>query len=894
MRLDSMTRYPRQMMLGAISDDDLIYDMGQDIARELKTLGIHLNFAPVVDVNNNPDNPVINSRSFGEMRNNVARKAMLYMKGMQDAGIMAVAKHFPGHGDTDTDSHYGLPVVHQSRSRLDSIELFPFRALISGGVSGVMVAHLNVLSLDTTPNLPATLSPLIVDSLLQKQMKFKGLVFTDAMGMKGITDVYKPEEANIKAVEAGNDILLMPEDEEETIDDLAKMIKKGEMDESEIDLHCRKILQAKEWAVLPTLKNTKLPPAALVDSLNSPYFDLMHRKLVEKAITLVDDKKKLIPFLRLDTCRFAVVSLGGQPDNKYQRTLTRYAKMSRFYFSGQETSDNIADVLDSLRHFNLVFLSIHSDDIRVRRNFGVSDRLMELADAILYNYPVVLNAFANPYLLRHLNYLDRNLALMVSYEDDSITQSVSAQMLFGAFGTEGSLPVSINDHYPAGTGVITHGDLRLQYTSPLEAGMNADMLGKIDSLAEDAIAQKATPGCEILVARNGKVFWQKSYGYQDYRKTRPVKNTDLYDLASVTKITATVPSLMFLDENGLIDIDKPLSTYLPELDTTNKAKLKIRDILLHQAGLEAWIPFYMSALQPVYPDQDFSSNKYSETYPIQIGKNYYVNKHLKFVAGSFSLAPSDSFPIQVANGLYMSRSWVDSIFYMIYRSKVSGERKYLYSDLGFYLFFRMIERMSNKPFAEYVDSMFYRPLGAYTLGYNPLHKFSADNIAPTEDDLIFRRQIIRGFVHDPGAAMLGGVSGHAGLFSSANDLAKMMQMYLNGGTYGGHRFLQQDEIDKFTSSMDGDNGNRRGLGFDKPQLDTTRSGGPTCKGISLSSYGHTGFTGTMVWMDPSTGLLYIFLSNRVYPDAMNKKLIQMDVRTNIQRAIYDAMLTSNP
>ena len=302
----------------------------------------------------------------------------------------------------------------------------------------------------------------------------------------------------------------------------------------------------------------------------------------------------------------------------------------------------------------------------------------------------------------------------------------------------------------------------------------------------------------------------------------------------------------------------------------------------------------MSALQPVYPDQDFSSNKYSETYPIQIGKNYYVNKHLKFVAGSFSLAPSDSFPIQVANGLYMSRSWVDSIFYMIYRSKVSGERKYLYSDLGFYLFFRMIERMSNKPFAEYVDSMFYRPLGAYTLGYNPLHKFSADNIAPTEDDLIFRRQIIRGFVHDPGAAMLGGVSGHAGLFSSANDLAKMMQMYLNGGTYGGHRFLQQDEIDKFTSSVDGDNGNRRGLGFDKPQLDTTRSGGPTCKGISLSSYGHTGFTGTMVWMDPSTGLLYIFLSNRVYPDAMNKKLIQMDVRTNIQRAIYDAMLTSNP
>ena len=404
----------------------------------------------------------------------------------------------------------------------------------------------------------------------------------------------------------------------------------------------------------------------------------------------------------------------------------------------------------------------------------------------------------------------------------------------------------------------------------------------------DAISQKATPGCEILVARNGKVIYQKAFGYFTYRRHHKVNMGDIYDLASLTKISATIPAVMHLYEEDKLDIDDKISTYLPYLDTTNKKDIIIRDILLHQAGLQAWIPFYISTLETIYPNQDFSSNRYSHTYPIRIGKHFYVNKHLKYKKNYYSSQYSDTFSIQVADHLYINRFITDTIFQAIASSDVSDNHEYKYSDLGFYLLYQAIERITGKPYNEYVDSLFYSRLGAGTTGYLPLKRFDLNRIAPTEDDLVFRKQVVHGYVHDPGAAMLGGVSGHAGLFSDANDLAKLMQLYLNKGEYGGIRFFDAKTIDMFTSCGDCTDGNRRGLGFDKPEPDSTKPG-PTFHGISLDSYGHTGFTGTMTWIDPSEQLVYIFLSNRVYPDAINNKLVGMNVRTKIQQAIYEAI-----
>ncbi len=889
MRLDNTIIYPRQMMLGAIDDNEILYQMGRDIGKQLKMLGIHINFAPVIDVNNNPDNPVINSRSFGENRENVARKGILYMQGLQDEGIIAVAKHFPGHGDTDQDSHLELPVILYRPERLDSIELFPFKALIHSGVGGVMTAHLSIPGLDTTPNLPSTLSPVIIDSLLKKQLKFEGLVFTDAMTMQGITECYPPQEANLKAILAGNDIVLMPEDVGETIKQLTLMVADSLQLAEDLNSRCKKILQAKAWSVVPRANDKSMSNDVLLDSLNSPYFELVRRRLIEKSLTVVSNKNELLPIRNLENLRIAAVSIGSNINNEFQQALSLYTTIDKFRIGACDDSLAVKKVYDTLRCYNLILLSLHSDDLRVTKHFGVPEKLLDITDSLLTFQPVVATFFTNPYLLRNLKHLDNSAVFVVAYENNAAAQSLTAQMLFGAIPASGKLPVTISKTYHAGIGLEVNPIQRLKYTIPLEAGFSEKALSKVDSLVQDAIVQKAMPGCEILVARDGKVILQKSYGYQTYYSKQPVVNTDLYDLASLTKIVATVPSVMLLEENHKIDISERLSTYLPVLDTTNKAKLQIEDILLHQAGLKSWIPFYQSTIEPIYPAQKFASNKCSRQYPIHAGKNLYINKHLKYKENCYSSTPNEQYSIQVADHLYMNSNLVDSIYQSIYASELSKPGKYVYSDLGFYLFFEIIENITGKKFERFVDSCFYAPLGATRLTYKPLEKYSLEEIAPTENDLVFRKQIVHGYVHDPGAAMLGGVSGHAGLFSDANDLAKYMQMLLNGGVYGGREYIDKKLIEKYTSCVECRNGNRRGLGFDKPEKDTSKNG-PTFNGISPESYGHTGFTGTMVWADPATGILYIFLSNRVYPDAYGNKLVEMDVRTNIQKAVYDAMV----
>lgn len=889
MRFSNTIVYPRQMMLGAIDDNDVIYQMGRDIGRQLRTLGIHVNFAPVVDVNNNPANPVINSRSFGEDHGNVARKGILYMKGMQDEGILAVAKHFPGHGDTDKDSHHALPVMNHARSRLDSIELFPFRALIEAGVGGVMTAHLNIPAFDTTPGKASTLSAAICDTLLQQELNFKGLVFTDAMTMKGVADYYDPVEANELALLAGNDIILMPGEESKTLRHFQRMLKDSLITEETLDTHCQKVLRAKQWSVLPVMKENKINGRALLDSLNHESYELNRQKLIEKAITVAVNKQQLLPLRNLDTLELAVLHLGTGDPAPFAGGLQLYSRTRSFCLTGGEEEARVKEVLDSLKGFDLVILGIHSEEFRPTRNFGIGDDLIEIADKVLLNYNTVVAGFVSPYLLDRITYIHKSRAIIVAYENDAVTQNMAAQIIFGARPASGKLPVGIAGKFLAGSGVDLKPISRLRYGLPLEAGFDGKKLEKIDSLVKDALQQGAMPGCQVLVARHGEVVFHKAYGYHTYQHDIPVLTSDLYDLASLTKILATVPSIMQLERENQIDITEPLSRYLPELDTTNKGKMRMDDVLLHQAGLAAWIPFYLDYIEPLYPNQKFAKARYSKQYPIKMGSRYYVNKHLKYTPNSFARESSPVFTVRVADGLFMNPQLIDSLWLTIYATDMGKRGDYKYSDLGFYLFYRMIERVTERSFDSYVIQNFYAPLGAYTLGFHPTDRFPLYEIVPTENDLVFRRQVVHGTVHDPGAAMLGGVSGHAGLFANANDVAKMMQMILNGGTYGGHNFLDPDLISEYTSCVACDNGNRRGLGFDKPEPDTAK-GGPTFAGIPLESFGHTGFTGTMVWADPGTGVLYVFLSNRIHPDVLNRKLVSLDLRTNIQQAVYEALL----
>ncbi|QQS50769.1 MAG: serine hydrolase [Bacteroidota bacterium] len=884
MRLSNTIQYPKQMTLGAISSDMLIYQMGYDIASQMKHLGIHINFAPVVDVNNNPANPVINARSFGEQKNNVARKGILYMKGMQDAGVMAFAKHFPGHGDTDTDSHHDLPVVMHSAERLDSLELYPFRALINAGVSGVMLAHMHIPALDNTPNLPSTLSSAIANDLLQKEMCFEGLVVTDAMNMKGVADYFPAIEANLMAIKAGNNILLMPHQIEESIEAILKEMESDAKIKEQVNQSCQKILKAKKWAFTHAKSETYS-----ADSLNKPKFVAQRNQLYAAALTLIQNQNDLLPFKALDTLRIASLTLGEGNSESFTQSLKLYSKIQSF--SGIIATDSVQvnKLVSKLQSYNLVLISLHSNSLNAGKKFGVSDEEIQLVEKLAQANNCVLIHLANPYIISRIDELHRFKAVLLGYENSPEIQQLASEALFGAAEVVGALPVTVYPAYPAGFGMQSKTLNRLSYVTPYEAGFDEKKLATIDSIVNDAIAQGAIPGCQVLAAKNGKVFFFKAFGHHSYQKKNEVELTDLYDIASITKIAATMPALMRLQDEKLFDVSERLGYYLPELDTCAKGNLIISDILLHQAGLAPWIPFYWQTLEPIYPGQDLFKTRYSENYPLQVGPNVFANKHLKYKEHYYQTTPDSIYSVNVAEALYLNRSFTDSIWQKIAASRLDPPGTYLYSDLGFYLFPQIIQRLSGCTFEQYIDSVFFAPMGAYLLSFKPLNKYQKDQIIPTENDLVFRKQIIHGYVHDQGAALLGGVSGHAGLFSNANDLAKIMQMYLNEGAYGELELLSKRQVRSFTSCLACENGNRRGLGFDKPEPDTNLNG-PVFKGISLESYGHAGFTGTLAWADPSTGIVFIFLSNRIYPDPVDNKLVKLEIRSKVHEAIYKAAL----
>ena len=857
MRLNSAYSFPYQMTLGAITDNDLIYETGAEIARQLKLIGVHINFAPVIDINNNPANPVINSRSFGEDKYSVANKGIAYMKGLQDNGIIATAKHFPGHGDTDSDSHRTLPIINHSKERLDSLEIFPFKKLIENGLDAVMVAHLFVPGLDSTLNTPTTLSKPVVTDLLKGELNFKGLVITDALDMKGVTKYYKPGEIELKALIAGNDILLLPQNVDAAISRIKRAVESGEIAEAIIDDKCRKILIYKQKAGLS--KYAPIKTDSVYKEINIVNNELISRKIYESAITVVENRNDIMPLRNLDTLKIASLAIGSPQVNSFQHIIGNYCKIEHNNLLKNFTNKK-ADVLFSkLVENNLVIVSIHNTNNIPNQNFGITTQSIDLIKRLADSTTVILTIFGSPYSLDLIEDAKNFEAIIVGYQDNVISNEIAGQMIMGSIEAKGKLPVSASKTYLAGTGIYTPSIKRLKYTIPEEVGINNSDLKKIDSIALNSIKEKAIPGCQILIAKDGKVIYQKSFGYHTYKKGNFVKNTDLYDLASITKVAATTISVMKLSDEKKLDVDHKLVWYLPYLRNTNKENIIIREMMAHQARLKPWIPFYLNTMEDGKLDKDL----YSKT----------LDKHHTVI---------------VANNLYIREDYKYTMFDSITTSKLRKNKKYKYSDLGFYMLKQSIENLTNQPLENYVDENFYKPLGLQTMGFLPKERFKLSVIVPTENDKYFRKQLIHGYVHDPGAAMMGGVSGHAGLFSNANDLAIIMQMLLQGGEYGGIRYINSNTVHQFTKQQFPLNRNRRAIGFDKPEPED-RDSGPTCESASDFSFGHTGFTGTYAWADPEYNLVYIFLSNRIHPTAKNTKLIKMNTRTEIQQVIYDAI-----
>ena len=865
MRLDSTTRFPYQMALGAVQDTHLIYKMGAEIARQCRETGVQMNFAPVVDVNNNPANPVINYRSFGEDPNQVAMRAEAYMMGLQDNKILATGKHFPGHGDTGTDSHLALPQIKHSRERLDSVELMPFRQLIAKGLGSIMVAHLEVPALESEPGIPTTLSKKVITDLLRNEMNFNGLIVTDALNMKGVTAVTPPGQIEVKAIQAGNDMVVFVENVETAVRGIEEAIKKGNLTEADIERRCKAILGVKYWSGLNRWKS--LETEGLTGRINSTEADLINRELVASSLTVLQNRNSCIPLKGLDTLKIASVVVGRAEETLFQHRLGNYAPMDKFQIDQAAAAEEFDSLLQILCSYNQVIIGVHNMDMRAAKNFGLTVQEIAFIRNLSAKVPVIAVFFGNPYALGLLEDVSNLAGLVVAYQESSLTMDLSAQLIFGGIGATGRLPVSVNPWFRAGDGTDTEGGIRFSYTIPEAADMDSRLLKKkIDSVALSGIAAGAYPGCEVFAARNGKVIFHQCYGYHIYESWQPVTPDDLFDLASVTKTSGPLLAIIKLYQDKKIILDAPFSRYWTDFKGTDKKSITVREVLAHVGGLHGWIPFWTDTKNP---DGTFRKNTLATEY-------------------------SEKFPVRVSEGLWRYKTYDKTIYEQIKKEPVTPRKKYVYSDLGFHLWPKVIEKQTGVNYEKYLTDHFYRPLGAGTMGYNPLSRFSPDRIIPTERDTFFRMETLNGYVHDEGAALLGGVSGNAGLFGTAEDVAKVYQMYLWKGSYGGTQFFDTTAINEFTSYQYEPIGIRRGLGFDKPMIGNDTLSFEDCypcPSASPASFGHTGYTGTMVWADPTNGLLYVFFSNRVYPTRNNSKLSDLYIRKSILEALYESVRT---
>ncbi len=859
MRTDSIIAYPYAQALGAVQDSMLLYKMGKEIGEQLKKLGIHINFAPVADVNTNPENPVINFRSFGEEKENVAHKTWMLAKGMQDAGTIPVAKHFPGHGDTKSDSHLTLPLVSHTKQHLNQIESYPFRYLSEKGISGIMTAHLNVPALDPSGK-PSSLSKKIVTGYLKNEIDFKGFIVTDAINMKGVQN--QSGQAEQAALRAGNDMVEFVPDLRKAILSVKIAIANNKISREEIDEKCRKILALKRWVKLNNYRPVQSD--SLTQKLNSPFNEVTLRKLIKGSFTVLKNNN-ILPVQHLEKQKIASVFIGSDTTTVFQKMLSNYTDVDHFCLAKNASEKELINLRIKLSGYDLVIAGIGGIHRYPSHKYGTSEIQRKAAESIIQECNTVCVFFGNAYALKYFSNIHHAQGLLLAYQENKYTEELSAQLIFGAFGANGKLPVTIDKRFPVNSGLNINGDKNFSYTIPEEAGIDAQKLSKIDSIALHGLKEKAYPGCQVLVAKDGQIVYHKCFGYLTYAHKQKVSKNNVYDWASLTKVTGPLPAIMKLRDEKKIDLDEKLSTYQPLLKETNKKNITVREVLAHQARLVPYIAFWQKALK----------------------KDGSLDRHY------FRTSLSDTFSIRVSKHLFMTPDFYSIMMDTLYRSKLLPRKKYTYSGLSFYLFPKIIELATGTPYEQYLKTTFYKPLGANSVTFNAYKHFPMSRIVPTEKDTIFRKETMRGFVHDEGAAIMGGISGNAGLFGTTGDLAKIFQMYLQKGYFGGKRYISKATLNEFTRVQYPENNNRRGLGFDKPLIDNDkkeRSEAYPAISTSKESFGHSGFTGTFAWADPKTGVLFIFMSNRVYPTRENLLLYKLNIRTNMQQAVYNSII----
>ena len=832
MRLDSVLPFPRQLALGAMPSEELVYQMGAAIAAQCKRLGIQVNYAPDVDINNNPLNPVINDRSFGQDKNIVASYALAYMKGLQENGVMATAKHFPGHGDVSVDSHLDIPVINKSRADLDSLELSSFRSMIQAGIGSVMVAHLSVPAIDNGEKRPTSLSNKAVNELLKKELGFKGIVVTDALDMKAISNYYPEGEANVQAILAGNDMLCLPGDIAQSIKRVRQAIREHRISRKDINNRVIKILNAKYQYGLSRLQ--PIDTQHIVEDLNQSVASLK-KQMALKSLTFVR------PTIKERGKRIAYIALNTLQPNKITNALVSKQNATIFYVDGKD--ENIIQGLPKrLADYDQVIVGLHSFNRRPANNFEIPASIIQFLNNPAHNNWIHI-IMGNPYAVAHFSNINN---ILFAYEDNEFTQEAVVAWLEGKVDTPGKLPVTISTLLPVGKG------------APL--GLKIEKLNVIDSIVNNAIAIKAIPGCQVLVAKNNQIVYNKSFGNIAGPQSPAVTNATIYDLASVTKISATTMAIMKLVEEGKINIDKTIGEYLPWVRGNAKANITLRNLLLHQAGLYPYIKFYENLL-------DSKGN---------------------YLPGMISKTPDTKHQQMITPTKYLLTTWTDTIRKKILESPVTPSGSYVYSDNDFIFLGNIVEQVTGMNLHEYTTQQFYKPLQMHSTGFLPLQRVDINNIAASEEDHYFRNELIHGSVHDEGASTMGGIAGHAGLFSNATDLATLYLMLLNKGNWDGKQYLQAKTINEYTAYNTVNS--RRGLGFDKPEKNNAQAKEPyPCASASLNTFGHTGYTGTCVWADPDHQLLYIFLSNRVYPTRDNKVFANLNLRPKIQEAIYSAI-----
>ncbi|MCM1021376.1 MAG: serine hydrolase [Muribaculum sp.] len=866
MRLKDVEGFPYNMSLGAIQDPELLYAYGKETARQCRLLGLQVDFAPVLDVNSDPANPVIGKRSFGEDPNRVSELGCAYSRGMESGGVMAVAKHFPGHGDTNVDSHKALPTVHHDRATLDSVDLLPFQNFFNQGYSGVMVGHLNVPALDGTGT-PSSLSKPISTGLLKEEMGFQGLTFTDALTMGGASQ--KNSDNCLRAFKAGADILLKPANTATSIQAILAAVKSGEITQEQVDKACRKML-AYKYALGLKQRPNKVDRPDLLAQLNSPEAEAVRRSLVEAMATCLKNDNSLLPLTVEAGMSVAVVNIGAPMNNEFTKYCSKYADIATYSAQQSLTAQQLADIKDA----NVVVAAVYNDKAESRQILQQLSKCKNLVTVF----------FINPYKLSDFAPITSNAIILMS-EDTRLTREYAAQAIFGGIEVKGKMPVNVKGVAPIGTGVFLP-KTRLGYTDPVSAGFKLPLNDSIDKIIKKSLTAGAFPGCQILIAKGGDIVFNKSYGYTDYRKTVPVTDSTIYDLASVSKITGTLPGIMTAYDRGLFQLDKPVAEYVPEMNIEGKDTITVRQLLYHQSRMPASISMYDIMMDTATYSGPLLSRRRRAPNTILVHKGLYGNSTAKLRKDIVSTTRTKAMPNMVGHNIYVGDETMDTIMAHVYKAPLRKRHGYLYSDLNFALLMDMEQNLTGVSHDKWVEQTVFGPLGCKSTGYRPLERHNKSLIAPTENDRYLRKGLDHGIVHDEFAAFSGGVQGNAGLFSTADDLAKLCQMWLNGGEYGGKQIMSKNTALIFTTSKSSIS--RRGLGFDKPDVENTKNS-PTAKSAPASVYGHLGYTGTAIWIDPENDLFMIFLCNRVHPTRDNRAFSTVNPRPALMQAVYDCL-----